>query len=583
MAKQPKPTYTLLRWSKYVPASDVQDPLGLNLRGLARLGDRLLCCITSITPRARYFSFIPWCIFDYQNREKGKPRALGLRDAIELREKALTLACGAHHEGDTCSGGALVGTLEAKRWLSKGNTEADLKKLKLAKIPALNAYFTSLVNLGCFVTDDDTPKADEGNEETPFTFDDVELSSLGLELAQRYDSVAGGLPVIRQLSERSRRCSVEALAEFGKHGGLCELTEAAAADRTLLRDVFFALADWKGDSHRVRRRSLLLILELCRQFSGEQWVLSEPDFAGAVYYGELTTDEGHLKVEIPLPLLDVATRWRMFYFHHYMGVALEGLFSWLIAQLATFGLAGATLKEIVARLDDLSVRKKLANLRGIDFDKPFGQMTPCDLFARLGLPHGDFDANFGTAFDQALRSMQPVAEDTLETLVRDSDYLQSSTGLALPMILLATTLARYSRWEGTNYGKWLANAASDPYLDLVPPVLANGLNRRFDRWWRCDWKELTDFVLSRYMVRQHQAMSYEKSWAGDRCLLQVDGSKVFSTDGFDKIGMGNPRLHSAIQILKDLDLMEDDEDGVTHLTREGKQFLWEEMKKEARP
>jgi hypothetical protein len=40
MAKQPKPTQALLRWSEYVPASDVQDPLGLNLRGLARLYER---------------------------------------------------------------------------------------------------------------------------------------------------------------------------------------------------------------------------------------------------------------------------------------------------------------------------------------------------------------------------------------------------------------------------------------------------------------------------------------------------------------------------------------------------------------
>src|SRR5262245_54544080 len=72
----------LLRWSDHVLASDVQDPLGLALRGSARLASRLLYCITSITPRARYFSFIPWCIFDHQLREKGKPHAMGLRDAI---------------------------------------------------------------------------------------------------------------------------------------------------------------------------------------------------------------------------------------------------------------------------------------------------------------------------------------------------------------------------------------------------------------------------------------------------------------------------------------------------------------------
>src|SRR6266850_2001207 len=114
MAKKSPTSPILLRWSDHIPASDVTDPLGLGLRGSARLASQLLYCITSITPRARYFSFIPWCVFDYQNREKGKPHALGLRDAIVLRENALTLACVTHHEGGTCRGGALVGSNEAK-------------------------------------------------------------------------------------------------------------------------------------------------------------------------------------------------------------------------------------------------------------------------------------------------------------------------------------------------------------------------------------------------------------------------------------------------------------------------------------
>ena len=85
MAKKAEPERLLLRWSEHVPASDVQDPLGLGLRGSTRLASRLLFCITSVTPRARYFSFIPWCIFDYQKREKGKSFSTGLRDAIVFR------------------------------------------------------------------------------------------------------------------------------------------------------------------------------------------------------------------------------------------------------------------------------------------------------------------------------------------------------------------------------------------------------------------------------------------------------------------------------------------------------------------
>jgi hypothetical protein len=92
---------------------------------------------------------------------------------------------------------------------------------------------------------------------------------------------------------------------------------------------------------------------------------------------------------------------------------------------------------------------------------------------------------------------------------------------------------------------------------------------------------LTDFVLSRYVVQQHQAMSYEKTLTGDRCILQVDGPRIVSAGGFDKIGMGNPRLRSAIQILTDVNLLEEDEEEVTRLTSGGEAFLKEEMVREA--
>src|SRR5438128_12270737 len=102
MAKQSSASNDLLRWSEHVPAADVQDPLGLGLRGSARLASSLLYCITSITPRARYFSFIPWSVFHYQQREKAQPYASGLRDAIVIREQALVAGCIAHHKGDPC-------------------------------------------------------------------------------------------------------------------------------------------------------------------------------------------------------------------------------------------------------------------------------------------------------------------------------------------------------------------------------------------------------------------------------------------------------------------------------------------------
>ncbi len=582
MARKLQTSPILLRWSEHVPASDIQDPLGLGLRGSTRLASRLLYCITSITPRARYFSFIPWCIFDHQQREKGKPHALGLRDGIIIREQVLTLACIAHHEGEPCSGGGLVGSRDAKKWFANSSTEANFRKMKrFSKNPALGAYLNSLVNLGMFMMEAERPDSDEEGTGENFTFDDIELSALGLDLAKRLDQKVGGLDTAKQIASKERCCSLDDLAEFGKHGGLCELSNKGSADRGLLRDIFFALVESKGESHRVRRQSLLLTLDLCRQFSADDWVLNEADFAGAVYFGEVANEDSRLAVVIPPQLLDIATRWRMFYFHHFMSVAFEGLFSWLVSQLGNCGLAGATVESLVAQLAEPAVRKNLSEILGVDLKGSFSELTPAALYAKANVKRGDLDEAVSKSVDLAVTSLNPFAEDSLEDLIRSNNHLYSSTGLALPVILLSVTLARYSQWETTNYGKWLASAANDPYLDLVPPLVAAGLARRFGDWWNTTFRELTSFVLSRYVVQQHQSMSYEKTWTGERCLLQVDGQRIVSTGGFDKIGMGNPRLGSSIQILTDLGLIKDDEDAISRLTPEGEAFLSHEIVKEA--
>jgi hypothetical protein len=436
------------------------------------------------------------------------------------------------------------------------------------------------------VTDAERPDSEEEAAGEDFTFDDIELSALGLDLAKRYDQKAAGLATTRGIASKDRCCSIDDLAEFGKYGGLCELSHKGSADRELLRDIFFALVDFKvrdpeKNSHPFRRRSLLLTLELCRQFGAQEWVLNEADFAGAIYFGEVANEDSRLAVVIPPQLLDIATRWRMFYFHHFMSVAFEGMFSWLVSQLGNCGLAGATVDSLVARLDELAVRKNLSEILAVDLQGSFGDLTPSTLLAKAGVKTGDLDEAVSKSVDTAVPSLNPFAEDTLEELIRSNEHLYSSTGLSLPMILLSVTLARYSQWEATPYGKWLATAANDPYLDLVPPLVTTGLSRRFGDWWNCPFRELTSFVMSRYVIQQHQSMSYEKTWTGERCLLQVDGPKIVSTGGFDKIGMGNPRHRSAIQILTDLGLIEEDEEGVSRPTTEGEAFLERELAKEA--
>jgi hypothetical protein len=582
MAKEPPAKPILLRWSEHVPTVDVQDPLGTSLRGAARLTSSLLFCITSITPRARYFSFIPWCVYDYEQREKGKPYAKQLKEAVALRENALTLGCVASHDGEACRGGGLVGSREAIKWYkSHPVTEPNLTQLKFVKNPALFQYLTSLANLGAFVTDEELP--DEESEDTPRTLDSIELDDLGRELALRYEACVGTLNSIKEVSAAHRQCSMSSLKAWGQRGGLCELKESSSADRDLLRDIFFCRIPLKGESHPFRRRSLLLLLETSRILAEVNRVFSHGAFADAVYYGELAWEGETDLVRFPDPLLDIATRWRMFYFHYYMAVALEGMFAWLVLNLGGRGLAGETITEVVSCLQNPDWTKQFENLFNLTLQGDFGSSTPSQFFSSLGIPGGRLTDVASTSLDNIVRPDAAIAETNLEKLLRSGEHQQHPTGLALSLVLLVMTLARFRKWEDTKYESFLANKklVRDPNLDLTPPVVARGLTRHLGDWWNRPWSELAVFVLSRYVVQQHQRMSDEKSATSERCLLQSHGSRVCATGSYEKIGTNNARFRSAVQVLVDLGLLErpEEEEAVT-LTKDGRDLLESELAKE---
>jgi hypothetical protein len=590
MAKPTKATMTmtLLRWSQQVPISDVLDPLGLGLRGSTRIGSELLYCITSITRRARYFSFLPWCVLDAQQRETDKRNDDWLTNAIVVREKALTLGCVASHDGKPCEGGALVGSLKASRWFEKGQSQADFRRLHFAKNPALKIYYRSILNLGFFVTEDELPDLDDEIEERALKSTDLELTPLGLKVAGQYDSLVGKLKSVKSLASSDRKCSVRSLAEIGKKAGLCELANGSAPDRQSLIDVFFAreTGGRRSDNQRkldqFRNRSLLLILSLARQLGSKDWILDEPAFGSAVYFGEIVSDDGdRIEITWPKPLVDIATRWRMFYFHHFMSVALEGMFSWLVGEVGEKGLTGISVKELAARLNAAAARKPLEKLLGTKFPSAYGNLSPAEVLGRFTGGSLELNATVSQRIDDVVLATAAISEDRLEEIIRQRTYLQSAAGLAVPMLLLALTLARFKHWETTDHGQWLGNFCHDGRLDLIPPVVMNALDRQFGQWWTCRWADLAEYVLLKHVVLQHRSMSYEKSVRVDRCLLQWDGSKITAkpNESFEKIGMGNPRFNSAVRILKDLRLLAEEDDEITMITSDGKRLLEEELAK----
>ena len=583
MAKRSGTTDFFLQWTEQVPTADVQDPLGTSLRGSTRLANQLLYCITSITPRARYFSFIPWCVYDYKKREKNQSYAPGLRQGIQYREHALTLGCVVHHDKRPCDGGALVGSNKAVEWYStEDQSQIDFKNTNFVDTPALDAYFSSLVNLGVFITEEELPELSDEEEPPRMTFDDVELTDLGKELALRYESIIGELKSVSEVASRKRLCTVSSLKSWGEKGGLCELSSPKAPDRQLLLDLFLCRNEMKGESHPIRRQTLLLFLNVCQQLNDDGQTFDVSTFSESVYYGVIRTEKEAIEVAIPESLEDVATRWRMFYFHYFIAISLEGIFSWLVTRLYDAGVSGESMSSLVESIDESLVRKAIGELFGLDLNRSFGELSPSELFASFGVPSGPLTAEVSQSLDKLIFSDSKIAECLLEKCIRDRKFTYSSSGFAVSLSLLALTAGRYRQWEETKYGNWLASNIHDPYLDLGPPVVLQSLNRRFGDWWTTPFRELAPFVMSRFIIQQHQSMSLSKSAMGSKCIIQVDGTRICATGNYDKISIGNVRFRTATQVLIDLGLIERDEDHDLFITKNGRKVLKDELAAESK-
>jgi hypothetical protein len=298
LAKQTS-SLKLLQWTKELPSASAGDPLGLSLRVSARLANELLYCITSITPRARYYSFFPWAFQNYNEREHATRNDRGRVKGVLSRERAMVLGVVMHH-GGPCGGGGLGGSDEADILLNKGKRPSyDLsawKHLTAAEGQFGAAYKGSLINLGLFKTppkdlpDEVDEQIKELNDEAQ-NIDVRELSPLGKRLAEAYAASIHNTRYVKDNWTLRDKIDAKVLEEFGSVAGLCELSGKKADDREVLRNVFFSCYDeMKVPGQQRRRMSLLFILECVAHAHAAGLLLTIDRFRDICYFGALQAE-----------------------------------------------------------------------------------------------------------------------------------------------------------------------------------------------------------------------------------------------------------------------------------------------------
>lgn len=579
----------ILRWNKELPAASSQDPLGLNLRVSARLGAELLHCITSITPRARYFSFFPWAIQDYKNTEENKSGDRGVVEGVLVREKAMVLGAVFHHGGHPCEGGALGGSDKAVAVANK-EPQASYDLLSWSHLASPRgqlsaAYIASLVNLGLFEVAHDAVN-EEVDPETNTLRKDQEnvdvttLSERGKRLAEAFSlSIEQTDYATDQLSVKSI-VNRNVLTDFGAAAGLCEIGKPTAADRQVLREVFFS-CDRTGteSAHHRRRMTLLLLLDCARICESIGIGLDEEKFADLVFYRG-NSSLLHRPIDpVDNALKDIAQRWRIFYFHANFSLALQAALVSLVRSLRNED-GGIERSRLIAIHDGGTISRRVADLLGCNLHGDFFDISARETIKAIGLGIDDdlHDAEDGISIGKIGGKN---VEEQLSSLLLDENETNGPGGIGLATILLYVATLRYSKDVDARYDDWYRNHVADSASDLCLPEFRDWLNAGDGSWLDRSNRAILEISWWKYLVIQHQKMSYDRGFGGSSALFNLDGTTVIGT-GLDYMNPRplNARLPSAFQILVDLGLL--GVHGKTwKLTDDGWQWLSSQLELEA--
>jgi hypothetical protein len=278
-------------------------------------------------------------------------------------------------------------------------------------------------------------------------------------------------------------------------------------------------------------------------------------------------------------LADIAERWRVYYSHNYLAVALQSLLVGCVRVLRGH-TGGLGQEKLLGEFGGSGIAARFRALFGRDLPKPFFELTARQTLEFAGATFSDSPGDVGACLDK-LTIDAAFSERRLEQCLIDEDA-NDIGGIALATLLLYIVVLRYPQQVKPDYQNWYQQQVYDSYYDISVPGVAALLHGEFGKAWldRSN-EEILNRLIWRFVIRQHQAMSYARGFGGSSSLFHVDGTTVIGTSaGYTDPRALNPRLRSTLQILYDIGLIDYDDDGGCHRTSEGDTWLDAELKRE---
>lgn len=503
--------------------SQGQDHLGAESVALS-IQAELLSGITSITPRARYYSFYAWTLYDFLR--SGAPRKYQVfAPFLRRREAAFILA--------NLAAGSSMGLLGVTKGQSIWNRHRDQSSVPL-DFPYLKAAHGGYgANYRAPMEDLRIIKRQDGD-----AIDHL-VQGKGLPLAQAFEQAIAGTSYFQSYRD-AESIPPEVLIKYGQACALDAVSDPNAPDRELLRTLLLPL-DPKPNQGVLRRQSLGFFLDVVRQ--APEAPMDAAAFRRVMYYGWLPNGQRYTP---PAGLEVTFLAWRMFQHRQYYVFGLEAMWTYFLERI---GWRPASLQWVVHELADVELNE--VGIRSLTGTLAATRLH--DLVAKI---------NATLSADPA----GPVSEENLVRLIQSRTDAAHLMGGGL--LLMLATYCRLRREGETGLSPWAFSRAGSP--DRLPYSrfvrdLEEGIQTNVTL---LEW---IGHLMNEYLIGQHNRVALQKlAWNGLDTYRFSEEDGEYSLLYRDQPKFSTFRGHNAMQMLADLGLWTTDGltmDGIRWLKR----------------
>jgi hypothetical protein len=410
-------------WTEPLELSQrMMDPLGMS-RVSEWIVDELLPGITTLTTRARNYSFYCWVIKDIIEKNKGK-KSINLSREITKRETAYVFGSILH---DCKRDVDPIGVIKARRILS--NTEGDDVNTEFSVLEhsygGFGQYYqNAMERLGLVLR---TPHM---SVPTP----------KGEKLGESYKHWIKSTTYYNDYIEK-QEIPKKILTDYGNKSCVCLLRENTI-ERDLLTDVFLEKNNPREDLESSRRDTLHLVLKSIDICSQNDVKFNDEGFRNIVFFQQIKTSSKIINF-YPNILKDVIDRWRFFEFQEYLTFSLETLLSCFLNELKTKD-TGLTFEEFYEIISDYTTI--VEHTLNVDVSE-----VPVIKILEEMLAISDFDSlstQNSKKYDESIRLEQAINEYSLYTAANDSqDKKNTKQTIGQVVSLLLMNFLRFYQYK----------------------------------------------------------------------------------------------------------------------------------------